>query len=267
MKSLRAGLRPLVAMNAKERNTSMLKGLQWCSVFACCVLATAIACALIARSWDGLSVLPVVQAQDALTVGSKFIEVEPESVHQAARVVKVTVGKQVVTPGFYNRRRGPSGVPFQAGDDWLKDLSFTVKNRTAKKIVQLFMNVSFPETDTPEYGFPVHQLIYRGQIAESAAYGPDGNLDPGAGQPLDFGPRQKMTFSFANYADDVRKRIEERQPFSTVTRCFINVHTAYLEDGTHWVLSHFDAPDPGHPGSFIPLDPSLFFSGDPDADK
>jgi hypothetical protein len=223
---------------------------------------------LIARSWDGLSVLPVVQAQDALTAGSKFIEVEPEHAYQAARVVKVTVGKQVVTPGFYNRRQGPSGVPFRAGDDWLKGLAFTVRNRSTKKIVKLFMNVSFPETDKPEYGFPVNQDIYLGRIPENAAYGPDGKkFDPGAEQPLHFGPRQEMAFSFANYADDVRKRIEERQPFSTVSRCFINVHTAYLEDGAQWVLSHFDAPDPSHPGSLIPQDPSLFFSGDPDADK
>lgn len=246
----------------------MLKGLQWLSVFASCVLAAAIGCVLIARSWEDVSLQPVVQAQGTLTAGSKFIEVELENANQAVRVVKVSVGKQVVTPGFHRRGRGPSGVPFQAGDDWLNGLAFTVKNRTTKKIVQLFMNVSFPETETPEYGFPVHQILYRGRIFDSVLSDPDGNkLDPRAGQPLDFGPGQKMTFSFADYADGVRKRIEERQSFSTVTRCFINVHTAYLEDGTHWVLSHFDAPDPSHPGSYTPLDPSLFFSGDPDAEK
>jgi hypothetical protein len=190
----------------------MQKGLQALSVFACCVLATAIAGVLIARSWDGLSVLPVVQAQDDLTAGSKFIEVEPENAYQAARVIKVTVGKQVVTPGFYNRRQGPSGVPFRAGDDWLKGLSFTVKNRTTKKIVKLFMNVSFPETDKPEYGFSVNQNIYLGRIPENVAYGPDGQkFDQGAKQPLAFGPGQEMTFSFVDYADDVRKRIEEHR--------------------------------------------------------
>ncbi len=246
----------------------MLKGLQWFGAFASCVLAAAIACVLIARSWAGLSVLPVVQAQDDLTAGSKFIEVEPENANQAARVVKVTVGKQIVTPGFYRRGRGPSGVPFQAGDDWLKGLAFTVRNRTSKKIVQLFMTVCFPETDNPEYEFEVCQTIYLGRTPENAAYGPDGKkFDQGAKQPLGFGPGQEMTFSFADYADDARKRIEERQPFSALSRCFINVHTAYLEDGTQWVLSHFDAPDPSHPGSVIPVDPSLFFSGDPDAEK
>jgi hypothetical protein len=246
----------------------MLKGLQWFGAFASCVLAAAIACVLIARSWDGLSVLPVVHAQDALPAGSKFIEVEPENAYQAARVVKVTVGKQVVTLGFHNPRGGPTGVPFQAGDDWLKGLAFTVKNRTTKKIVKLFMDVSLGETEKPEYGPPIDQSIYLGRIPGNAAYGPDGKkFDQGAEQPLDFGPGQEMTFSFSDYADGVRKRIEERQPFSTVTRCFINVHTAYLEDGTSWVLSHFQVRDPSHPGSVIPLDPSLFFSGDPDADK
>jgi hypothetical protein len=199
--------------------------------------------------------------------GSKFIEVEPENAHQAARVVKVTVGKQVITPGFHNRLKGPSGVPFQAGDDWLKGLVFAVKNRTSKKIVQLYMDVCFPDLQRTETDSWHCQSIYLGRIPENAAYGPDGQkFDQGAKQPLDFGPGQEMTFSFASYADDVRKRIEKRQPFSTVSRCFINVHTAYLEDGTQWVLSHFQVQDPGHPGSLIPLDPS-FFPGDPDADK
>jgi hypothetical protein len=212
-------------------------------------------------------VVPVVKAQDAPTGGAKYIEVEPESPYQAARVVKVTVGKRVVEPGFYARRRGPSGVPFRAGDDWLKGLAFTVRNRTTKRIVQLFMNVSFPETGTPGYEFDVNQNIFLGSC-EGAAHSPEAKK-PGEApaQPLDFGPGQEMTLSFANYADDVRKRIEERQPFSTVSRCFINVHTAYLEDGTSWVLTHFQVRDPSHAGSVIPLDPSLFFSGHPDADK
>lgn len=197
--------------------------------------------------------------------GPKYIEIEPENPYQAARVVKITVGKQVVKPGFYARHRGPSGPPFQAGDDWLKGLAFTVRNRTNKKIVQLFMNVSFPETDQPGFRFDVNQNIFLG-TPEAAAFSPEGKkVDEAATRALDFGPGQEMTLSFANYADDVRRRIEGRQPFSTVSRCFINVHTARLEDGTTWVLSHFDVPDPSHPGSTIALDPSLFFSGDPHA--
>ena len=226
----------------------MQKGLQWLSLVACFLLGTVIACVLFVRNWDKVSVVPVVRAQEALTGGSKFVEIEPDIPREAARVVKVTIGKQVITPGFFNRLKGPSGVPFQAGDDWLKGLTFTIKNRSSKKFVELDMRICFPDTEAT--GHEICQPIELGRIPEID------KLGEGSARPLDFRPGQEMQISFAPYAAEIRKRIEERQPFSTISRCFINVAVGYLEDGMQWLLSDYSLPDPSHPGSFKPVDDS-----------
>ncbi len=233
----------------------MQKGLQWLSLAACCLLGTVITCVLFVRNSGKVSVVPVVQAQEALMGGSKFVEIEPDVPREAARVVKVTVGDQVITPGFFNPRKGPSGVPFQAGDDWLKKLTFTIRNRSSKKFVELDMRICFP--DTQRTGHQICQPIELGRMPENVAYTDQGNrFDQWSKQPLDFRPGQEVKISFAPYADEIRRRIEERQPFSTVSRCFINVAVGYFEDGMQWLLSEYSVPDPSHPGSFKPVDES-----------
>jgi hypothetical protein len=230
----------------------MFKGLRWFSLAACCLLGAVLGCLLIITNWDRVSIIPVVQAQHASMGQSKYVEREPnvpeesgpygpENVNfprNAVRVVKVTVGEQKVTSGPFYPRRGPTGVPFQAGDDWLKELTFTIKNRTSKKLVQVSMAVCFPDTLVTERGPWVCQQIELGRIPESDAYTKDGEkADQGNAQPLDFRPGQEMKISFAPYADDIRRKIEERQPFSTIGGCFINLQSAFFEDGTVWILT------------------------------
>ncbi|MGA9059887.1 MAG: hypothetical protein WB763_25635 [Terriglobia bacterium] len=233
----------------------MLRGLQWLSLIACCLLGTVIACVLMVQIWDKVSVVPVVQAQDALMGGSKFVEIERDCPRDSARVVKVTVGKQVITPGFFNRLKGPSGVPFQAGDDWLKKLTFTIRNRSSENFVELDMHICFPDTETT--GHEICQPIDLGRMPDNAAYTVEGNkFDQGSARPLDFRPGQEMKISFAPYADEIRRRIEERQPFSTISRCFINLDGGFFEDGMRWELADYLVPDPSRHGSFKPVDDS-----------
>jgi len=226
----------------------MQKGLQWASLFACCLLGTVIAGVLVVQNSSRATVIPVVRAQDAPPAGVKYIEVEPDCPRYAAKVVKVMVGNQVVTPGDFDPYKGPSGVPFQAGDDWLKNLTFTIKNRSSKKFVELDMRICFPDTKTA--GYQACQAIEVGRIPEID------KLGQGSGRPLDFRPGQEIQISFAPYADEIRRRVEERQPFSTISRCFINLAVGYFEDGMQWMLYNYSVPDPSHPGSFKPVDES-----------
>ena len=231
----------------------MLKALLRQSLAACCLLGVAVACMLTVESWNKVSLVPIVRAQDASVGELKYVDIEPNWPPEAARVVKVTVGKRVVTPGFFNRKLPPSGVPFQAGDEWLKELTFTIKNRSSKTLVTLYMDVAFPET-IEQFGYEVGQPIKFGRRPELDGW----PRDEDSNQPLDFRPGQEIVISFAPYADQIRKQIEERQPFSTITRCFINVHTGYFADGMVWILSHYDVPDPGHPGKWKSVDVSEY---------
>jgi len=229
----------------------MLKRLQWITSAACVLLGTVLACVLMVQSWNKVSVVPVVKAQDAPEAGKKYVDIEQDSPRFAAKVVKVTVGSQVVVPGGFRPHKGPFGVPFEAGDDWLKEMTFTIKNESSKTLVFLSFSFAFPDTLAPCSESITGECMYGGmgielgRIPENAAFTPEGNkLDQGSKQPIDFRPGQEMVISLAPYADELRRGIEEGQPFSTIRRCFINVDRGYFEDGMMWVLGEYHVPDP-----------------------
>ena len=233
----------------------MLKGLQWLSLVACYALGTIIACVVLVQNWDNMNLVPLARAQDISVNKPKFVEIQPDIPCEAARVVKVTVGTQDVTPGFRRPHHGPSGPPFQAGDDWLKDMTFTIRNRSTRTLVELAWAASFPETEAT--GYVITQHFDLGRVPENAAYTREGNkLIQGSRQSLDLHPGQEIMISLMPYADDIRKLLEQRQPFSTIHTCFISVHAGYFADGMQWVLADYNVPDPSHPGFFKPADVS-----------
>ena len=227
----------------------MPKGLQWGTLAACLLLGTVVTCVLTVQNWNKVSVVRVVKAQDAPTAGPKYVDVEVDSPRFAARVAKVAVGKQVVTPGYYHNPRGPSAVPFQAGDDWLKELTFTIKNRSSKKFVSISFDIVLPEARAP-----IGRVVELGRMPEVDAYNAQGNkIDQGGKLPLDFRPGQEMKISLAPYADELRRKVEEIQPFSTISRCFINLSHGFFEDGMLWSLADYEVPDPNRRGWFKPV--------------
>src|SRR5208282_1955358 len=121
--------------------------------------------------------------------------------------------------------------------------------------VELSWAVTFPETDALGHG--VGQIVELGRNPENLPYLTGGNkLEQRLRHPLNFQPGQEMKISLAPYADQLRTRIEQHQPFSTIHTCFINVYAGYFEDGMQWLLGEYNVPDPGHPGHFKPVDPS-----------
>jgi hypothetical protein len=210
-----------------------------------------------------VSVVPVVRAQGAPVAGTKYVDIEQDCPRFAAKVVKVTVGNQVVRPGEFRPHKGPSGVPFQAGDDWLKEMTFTIKNRSSKTFVRLSFGFSFPDTLHPCPESITGECTWGGlgvdlgRIPENAAYTLEGKkLNQGSDQPIDFRPGQEMEIPLAPYADELRRRIEEHQPFSTISRCFINVYLGYFEDGMMWSLADYYVPDPTRYPWYKPVDDS-----------
>jgi hypothetical protein len=206
------------------------------------------------QNWNKVSVVPVVKAQDNPMPGAKYVDIELDSPRYAAKVVKVTVGRQVVTPGYYHNPKGPFAVPFQAGDDWLSELTFTIRNRSSKTFVFISFDIVFPEARAR---IGLGQVVELGRIPEVDAYTVQGNkIGQGGKLPLDFRPGQEMKISLAPYADELRRKVEELQPFSTISRCFINLSHGFFEDGMLWSLADYEVPDPNRRGWFKPVDDS-----------
>jgi len=113
----------------------MPKGLEWVSLAACLLLGTVFTCVLFVRNWDEVSVVPVVKAQDSPAAVAKYVDIELDSPRYAARVAKVTVGKQVVRPGYYSgqgtyrgavpgRRRLAEGTDIHDQEQKLENVRF-----------------------------------------------------------------------------------------------------------------------------------------------
>jgi hypothetical protein len=128
--------------------------------------------------------------------------------------------------------------------------------------VRLIFGVDFPDTlhPCPESITGECQAgwgMELGRIPENAAYTPEGKkLNQGSKQPINFGPGEEMKISLAPYADELQREIEEYQPFSTISRCFINLYQGYFEDGMMWALGDYNAPDLSHYPWYKPVDDS-----------
>ena len=66
-----------------------------------------------------------------------------------------------------------------------------------------------------------------------------------------------MSFRFLEHAPRLREIIESRQPFSTVSMCYIHFKINF-EDGMHWSEGGYEDPDPANPGRFLPTDRTYF---------
>jgi hypothetical protein len=74
----------------------------------------------------------------------KSVGIDHLLVGEPIRIVRVMEGDTQIVPRVPSRR--PNGQPFQAGEDWLKDLTFVVKNLSGKEIIAFGFHVDFPET-------------------------------------------------------------------------------------------------------------------------
>jgi hypothetical protein len=153
---------------------------------------------------------------------------------------------------------------FDAGDDWLKDLSFVIRNVSNKKIVHMTAGCSLFETAdwqaelakhtaTPIVGSITNVV---GRRPEQALYsaslgrrlGPD--TDRAA---FELAPGQEFAIAL-EIPDEypiLKSRIEEKQPMSSVAACIGSISQIFFDDGTQWQSHHYLRADPDRPGHWI----------------
>jgi hypothetical protein len=151
----------------------------------------------------------------------------------------------------YEARPSRWAYKFRAGDDWLKDLSLVVRNRTSKNIVYVDVVVGFPETKAN--GPAIFDDIEFGRIPANAAFTGSGQrLRQGSNKPIFLAPSQTMAFSLAAHDGELRRSVEFYRPFSTASLCIIEFQV-YFGDGMKWFAGLYSMPDPTHPGRFAPM--------------
>ncbi|MFZ0963627.1 MAG: hypothetical protein WAO35_22415 [Terriglobia bacterium] len=238
-----------------------------------CLLGSVLATAFIAEGWHRVNLVPVVRAQSNPAPGIKTVVVNKTRQLDPIEVTQVLEGGNEIVPGdpspadsdWMNSPALPvisthefrAAYKFPAGEDWLKDLEVVLRNRTSKNIVQVVLNVTFPETRAE--GPIAWPAIRFGQLPANVAFFGSGDpIPPGPEPSLLFPPGTIEGFNLTRPDSQLRATVERSQPFSTVTLCYIHFAVVF-DDGMNWTeAGGYAAPDPANPGRFLLPDRSYF---------
>jgi hypothetical protein len=149
---------------------------------------------------------------------------------------------------------------FDAGNDWLKDLSFVIKNVSGRKIVYIGMGSMLHETG--DFVGEIARQTSVGTLSNAVGQRPEQalyslsmgrRLKPDTRPPFELAPDEEFTIGPENPDDYAasKSRIEEKQPMSSVTACNAGISQVFFEDGTQWHAHRYLRADPDHPGRWI----------------
>jgi hypothetical protein len=200
----------------------------------------------------------------ALAQGSRTLLIDRPNANDPIRITKATEGKEELkSNGSHHPNQRLWESTFNAGDDWLKDLSLTIRNVSGRKIVYAEALCNLYETSNWEAEFKKHSVPdnpLTGQISNAVGWRPEhalystirgrkGQPDSTRRPPFELPPGQEFTIPLEdpqNYAN-ARSLIEAKEPLSSVTACAGEVSTVFFEDGTMWQDHHYRraAEEPG----------------------
>lgn len=166
------------------------------------------------------------------------------------RVSDFKEGNDPVTPG----------IPIKAGEDWLKNISLTIKNVSPKDITLVEVRLLFVDTEngTGQRPFTSATAFKLGQRSEHDLYSLSGEkMLPDPGSPLRLPPGQRLTVSFASQYDEIKQDAETRQPMSTIQKVLVTYDISFA-DGTAWTGGGYYRPDPAVHNHYLPISFSEF---------
>jgi hypothetical protein len=187
----------------------------------------------------------------ALAQGTKTLLVNRPLDNDPVRIMRATEGTTALeSDGKHFPNRYGWEATFNAGDDWLKNLSFTIKNVSNQAITYVEVSCALFETSdwrkelaahsTPEnpilgqarnvVGWRPEHALYSARLGRSSAEDstrrPAFSLAPG--QEFTIPIQDPKTYS------DLKSSIEAREPLSTVNACDADIGTIFFADGTKW---------------------------------
>jgi hypothetical protein len=242
---------------SKQRKQQKLVGVL--SVLACLAQA----------GWLGWHTASVAAANFGQSLGTKVVDMqEIQRVWDAVRITGVTVGTQQIETGVSGARGEiKPGVQFQADEDWLKNMSISLTNRTDKPIVCAQLRLWFPDTGDGTTIRPMtNYKVTVGQRPESSLYYANGSKIPPdpTKKALLLAPGAMLVIPLAPEIAAIQSTVENlgNTPFSQITRVNIEPLNFYFADGMWWWLGNYYAPDTEHPGKYTKL-ADTFFPGNP----
>jgi len=244
----------------------MARVFQCLNAGAMCLLALVLSAELITQTWPGAGFVQSAQGQNFGAEKVKMILISPVHLRDPVKVINITENGKYIVPGRDQNPEIP-GQPFLAGEDWISNLSFVLKNVTPLNIAMVKIAIVFREDQQYDWHLDLGQL----PALAAATYTNRPRVHPpmGTGHPLHFGPGQEMTIPLSGIADKIKAAKYATKPFSDLTRCAIVVDGVFFEEkGMKWANGGYGyaLPSPDGPNGYERRPPT-YFPGDPSPTK
>lgn len=193
--------------------------------------------------------------------GTRRVRLNSKSPNDPARITRVMEGNSDVTPGV-RPYKSWEGKPFQGDEDWVKNLSFTIKNLSNKDILAVNISINFPEGDTPQqmiaYNFTLGQMplqyVASGQTGNMVLRQPDTSVPA-----IELKSGTEVTIALDKYYNQIKNDVENVQLMSNTSVCWIVLSRVYFADKTQWSSGVFYKPDPALLGRYIQMSADEFW--------
>jgi hypothetical protein len=189
-----------------------------------------------------------------------------ERITDAVLISNVAVGGKTVECGLFIKPpvENQPVTPFQAGPDWLSQMTISLVNRTDETIA--FGSILFHFLDTgdcqalPCIGTELHFGKRPVVDAYDGRSGKPLKLEDSEKTPLDWKPRQTIVVHVSDYMGDIERNLSYLMSVAAVRRLKVYRGVFYFADGMQWSLGRYAVPDSAHPGKFKEL-PEDYFPG------
>lgn len=214
------------------------------------------------------------QAQAGQDTATKLIDVQlgPGNANMwyPVWITKVEIGNQFLLNSHdpYNSPVSGEIVPdksFIAGNDWLKNTTIYLINRTEIPIAWLSIALQFPQTGNGQtqpvwiYNVEIGRMpdadAISGRTGKTISPGPPGS------KSLGLQPGGRLTIHVSDYMDKINDYLKTAMPISALSQVHIWVDVCMFEDGLRFSGGAFSRPDPQHPGQWIYLPTQKYFPG------
>jgi hypothetical protein len=207
------------------------------------------------------------QWSTAQGTGAKVVRFQGvEQITDAVLISNVSVGGNTVECGLFIK---PPAViqavtPFQAGNDWFKQMTISLVNRTSKIIVFgglifHFLDVGNCSTAQPCVEGEIH-LGERPAVDAFTGRGQPIKPEHPERPPLLWKPHETIVIHVGDYLSDLEQNLAPFVPITSITKITISLGAFNFKDGMQWDSRRYAVPDPQQPGKFNEL-PADYFPG------
>jgi hypothetical protein len=191
---------------------------------------------------------------------------DPAQITDAVMITNVSIGNSNLECGLFVKPPAvvQPVVPFQASNNWLREMSITLINRTNKVIVAGTVTLQFLDTGDCRSQPCFAANVDIGHMPAVDAYdgrtGKPLRLAHPEQQPLDWRPGQLLTVHISDHMGDVEQSIAGHLQPTAVNDVAIHIGPFFFADGMRSVGSYYSVPDPEHHGKYKYL-PYDYFPG------